>query len=68
MTLLIYQKGQRHILVREYQSTEEGKDDWSEYESETEDEFYLTGKDEGYRYDEGDLVKFFKIFLYEWMF
>ena len=61
-------KGQRHILVREYQSTEEGKDDWSEYESETEDEFYLTGKDEGYRYDEGDLVKFFKIKNWEWTF
>jgi antitoxin component YwqK of YwqJK toxin-antitoxin module len=61
-------KGQRHILVREYQSTEQGKDDWSEYESETEDEFYLTGKDEGYRYDEGDLVKFFKIKNWEWTF
>ena len=61
-------KGQRHILVREYQSTEQGKDDWSEYESETEDEFYLTGKDDGFRYDEGDLVKFFKIKNWEWTF
>ena len=61
-------KGQRHKLIREYQSTEEGKDEWYEYESEIEDEFYLTGNDEGQRYIEDDLVNFFKIENWEWTF
>ena len=60
--------GQRHLLVREYQSWDEGQQAWCEYESETEDEFYLTGNDEGYRYDEDDLVKFFEIENWEWTF
>ncbi|MBT6448103.1 MAG: hypothetical protein HOK38_05080 [Flavobacteriaceae bacterium] len=61
-------KGQRHLLVREYQSWDEGQEDWCEYESETEDEFYLTINDDGFRYSEDDLVKFFEVQNWEWTF
>jgi hypothetical protein len=60
--------GQRHLLVREYQSWDNGQQAWCEYESETENEFYLTANDKGYRYDEDDLVKFFEIEDWEWTF
>ena len=57
--------GQRHILVEIEEFYEDGE--WlPDGDRDYIDEFHLTGYEEGYRYDEGDLDKFFDLAEDSW--
>ena len=62
--------GQKHTLWNITQLWNEESEEWEEDDREEFDEFYLTHYEDGVRYDESDLRKFFKIaeenFYAEW--
>lgn len=53
--------GQRHTLVSVTQTWDEELEEWEETNREEIDDFHLTEYEDGYRFDEDDICKYFEI-------
>jgi hypothetical protein len=53
--------GQRHTLVSVTQTWDEEGEEWEETNREEIDDFHLTEYEDGYRFDEDDICKYFEI-------
>ena len=53
--------GQRQILVCSTEHWNAEDEEWFEYDRDDVEEFHLTGYEEGYKFDEDDLIELFEI-------